>query len=107
MCENFYVTFFFYNDIPISMKTKIALPYSKEIGRFFQDHRIKAGLSQSELADELGVNKQLISNWERGLCSPRMDHVGTIIKLTRIPKKKLLSVLLKQSESEIRKSIRA
>lgn len=88
------------------MKTKIALPYSKEIGRFFQDHRLKAGLSQSELADKLGVNKQLISNWERGLCSPRMDHVGKIVRLTRIQKKKLLEVLLKQSEAEIRKSLR-
>ncbi|MCO5113204.1 MAG: helix-turn-helix domain-containing protein [Bdellovibrionaceae bacterium] len=89
------------------MKTKIALPYSRKIGRFFQDHRIKAGLSQSELANALGVNKQLISNWERGLCSPRMDHVGKIIKLTKIPKAKLLTILLDQSEAEIRKSIRA
>lgn len=88
------------------MKTKIALPYSKEIGVFFQAHRVKSGLSQSDLADELGVNKQLISNWERGLCSPRMDHIGKIVKLTRIPKKKLIALLLKQSETEIRKSIR-
>lgn len=31
-----------------------------------------AGLTQQQLADELGVHRNAVSNWERGLDTPRL-----------------------------------
>ena len=39
-------------------------------GFSIDDARKKAGLSQNELAEKLGVNQALISRWERGITRP-------------------------------------
>ncbi len=88
------------------MNRKPSLPYSNRIGHFYKTHREKVGLSQSDIADSLEVNKQLVSNWERGMCSPKATHISTLIKMCKIPKKELLSLLLETVEKEYRKSIK-
>ena len=37
--------------------------------------RIKEGLSQERLAEEIGVSKQLISKWEQGDEIPDLNHL--------------------------------
>lgn len=40
-----------------------------------------AGLSQEALADQLGVSRQAVSNWERNLSEP---DIGTIMKISEL-----------------------
>lgn len=49
--------------------------------------RLEAGLTQSELAKEVGMTQEQISNIEKGTQSPRLD---TIIKLANFYKKELI-----------------
>lgn len=41
-----------------------------KIGRFIAEHRKKAGLTQLQLAEKLGITDKAISKWERGLTMP-------------------------------------
>lgn len=43
--------------------------------------RNKAGLSQMELADRLGVSRQAVSRWESGDTTPTMDKLKTLAKI--------------------------
>lgn len=43
--------------------------------------RNKAGLSQMELANQLGVSRQAVSRWESGDTTPTMDKLKTLAKL--------------------------
>jgi transcriptional regulator with XRE-family HTH domain len=52
-----------------------------------RDARIRAGLSQAELGDKLGVSQMTISNWETGRTSPPAEQKGvlnTILGLNQI-----------------------
>ena len=52
-----------------------------ELGNRLAELRKQHGLSQEELADQLGVSRQAISKWERGEASPDTDN---LIELARI-----------------------
>lgn len=36
------------------------------------ERRLEAGLTQQELADQVGVNRTTLSNWETGYSAPRL-----------------------------------
>lgn len=46
--------------------------------------RIKAGLSQKELADKIGVTQQSVTKWEKGLTQPSsfriMNELEAVLK---------------------------
>ena len=42
----------------------------KKVGKFILIKRKERGLTQSELADKLGVTDRSVSNWENGKCMP-------------------------------------
>lgn len=54
---------------------------NKTIGENILKLRIVDGLSQSELADRLGVSPQAVSKWERALCCPDISHLPHIAKV--------------------------
>ena len=43
--------------------------------------RDRAGLSQMELADRLGVSRQAVSRWESGDTTPTMDKLKTLARI--------------------------
>lgn len=47
--------------------------------------RINAKLKQQELADELGVSRTTICNWEKGRTSPTSVQLQKISKITGVP----------------------
>lgn len=88
------------------IKRKISLPYSNKIGDFYKSQRESSGLSQNDVAVKLDINKQLVSNWERGMCSPKAQHLPLLIKLTKIQKKKLYSLLQEAQDKELKKALK-
>ena len=53
--------------------------------------RKKAGLSQEELADKLGLSRQAVSKWERAEASPDTDNLICLAKLYGVSLDELLS----------------
>ena len=47
--------------------------------------RKKAGVSQETLADQLGVSRQAVSNWERDLSEPDIGTINKISELLHVP----------------------
>lgn len=52
-----------------------------KIGKFIQEKRKENNMTQSELAEKLGITDRAVSKWERGLCLP---DAGTIPELCKI-----------------------
>ena len=40
----------------------------KKIGQFIRECRKEKGLTQEQIAEQLGISKNAVSKWERGLC---------------------------------------
>lgn len=49
----------------------------------FKELRIKANLTQKELAEKLDVTQQTVSQWESGNAKPPID---TIVKIAKVLK---------------------
>ena len=73
-----------------------------QYAKYFREKRLNSGLTQSDVARFIGVNTQLVSNWERGRCRPPEQHLPKLMKLFRIPKQELMEFLLAEQEKELR-----
>jgi transcriptional regulator with XRE-family HTH domain len=51
-----------------------------DAGRLIREARELAGLSQAELAARIGTKQPVISRWERGLESPRVDTLARLLQ---------------------------
>ena len=73
----------------------------KNIGRYFREKRIKAGLSQEDVAYALNYSSiQIVSNWERGLCSPPAKILKKLTQLFKVNKTEVMHFLTEQSQLE-------
>ncbi len=72
-----------------------------EIANRLQKLRKEKGLSQEQLAEELGVSRQAVSKWERAESSPDTDNLICLAKLYGISLDELLST--DQSFEELKK----
>jgi transcriptional regulator with XRE-family HTH domain len=71
------------------------VPYSKELGQFLKEGRVKAKLSQWECASKLGYEtSQVISNWERGVQSPPFNKLIDICRLFNFSPTAMMEKLL-------------
>ena len=57
---------------------------NKEIGKFIKELRIKAGLSQKELADMIYVSREAVSKWETGKNMPTYDIILILADLFKV-----------------------
>ncbi len=55
-----------------------------EFGNYLASLRKKAGLSQDELGEQLGIGGKSISKWERGLSFPRIKLIYQISKIFNV-----------------------
>ena len=60
-----------------------------QFGKRLQELRQRAGISQEQLADGIGVAVESISNMERGIFGPRFDNLEKIARILKVPVKAL------------------
>ena len=53
--------------------------------------RKQQGLSQEELAEKIGVSRQAVSSWERGIATPDVETLNTLAKLFDVDLSSLIS----------------
>lgn len=58
------------------------MPYS--IGDRIRDLRDRRGFKQKELADKIGVSRQVLSNWERDYTPVDADGIASLAKLLEV-----------------------
>ena len=51
-----------------------------DLGRLIGDARRSAGLTQAQLAAAIGTSQSVVSRWERGADSPRIDTLVRILR---------------------------
>ena len=70
---------------------------SEKLGQVLKRARKACGLSQSEVASELGyASGQFISNWERGLAAPPANVMYDLVKLYGMDEKQILDILINE-----------
>lgn len=75
------------------------------LGSYLKKGRMNVGLTQQELADELKLHGQYVSNWERGLCGPPLRLSEKVMTLLELDPKKYVQMLMKDTEQDIRKLV--
>lgn len=60
-------------------------------GDYLKELRMKKGLSQEKLAEQLGVSRQSVSKWEQGYAVPSSDNVLELSKLYGISADNILN----------------
>lgn len=76
------------------------------LGEFLQSKRMKAGLSQGDVATKLGYSSpQFISNFERGLCAPPLNKLKLLVQLYDLNGEEVVKLMLKEQEKHLRKSL--
>jgi transcriptional regulator with XRE-family HTH domain len=74
----------------------------ERLGSLLKDKRVEKGLTQMELAQELGyTSPQFVSNWERGMCSPAFDTLPLIAKILNISKKDVIHIIVEETKFEL------
>ncbi len=78
----------------------------QNLGDFLKLKRMDKGLTQGEVAQKLGYSTpQFISNIERGLCSPPLKNLKTLIKLYGIHHEEVIELILQEQEKILRKAL--
>lgn len=79
----------------------------EEYGKRIAEHRKKAGLTQQELGDKLGVTPQAVSKWEKGLSQPDFDATKKMCEIFGISPGDLLGIQAKADGSAANESAAA
>jgi transcriptional regulator with XRE-family HTH domain len=75
---------------------------SNRIGRFFRQARIERGFSQEFVSKALGYDSpQMVSNWERGICSPPVSRLYDLVQLYGISRSKVIDIILQETRESL------
>lgn len=75
-----------------------------EIGEMIKNARIKADLTQTELANLLGVNVGSVSRWESGdVQNMKRDKIAKLSRVLGIPLENLMGWEVPQDEAQIKR----
>src|SRR5687767_12238773 len=83
------------------IKGPFNIPYSEGLGLFLKDKRVGSGYSQNQLAHELGITPQYISQWERGRQSPSCDLLAQLVDLLDINQTELLDLIMQEERARL------
>ncbi len=76
-----------------------------QLGKNVRDLRMKAGVTQEDLANHLGVSMQAISRWENGVCYPDLEFVPALAAYFGVSTDYLLCVENAASQESEEKSV--
>ena len=76
----------------------------EKIGNFIAEQRKKYNLTQSELAEKLGITDRAVSKWERGINLPDASIMIDLCKILNITVNELLSGEIIKKESYMEKA---
>ncbi len=74
-------------------------------GNYILELRTRSGMSQSELAEQLGVTNKAVSKWELGKAKPGVDKIRKLAALFQVSVEELLKNLEGQTSPEITKIV--
>lgn len=67
------------------MNIELSAQEMREIGTFFKNCRIRAGITQKSLSNRLGyTTPQFVSNWERGKGAPSKEAMKVLVRVLSI-----------------------
>ena len=73
------------------------------IGAFIRQHRLKAGITQEDLANHLGYSSaQFVSNWERGVSMPPLKSLPGLAAHIGVSGRAMMELILAYQD-EVRK----
>lgn len=79
-----------------------------KIGRFIKQKRKEKGMTQSKLAEKLGVTDRAISKWENGNCMPDSGIITDLCKILNVTINDLFSgevVDMKDNEKKLEENL--
>lgn len=76
-----------------------------KFGNYILELRRKSGLSQSELADRVGVTNKAVSKWETGKSKPTTNTLRKLALLFQVPVEKLLCLRDEERQMKISKIV--
>lgn len=80
----------------------------KESANYFKKMRLERGLTQQDVSDYLGYSsKQIVSNWERGVCMPPLNALSSLIKILKLDQEKIFDIYLEETKILINKHLSA
>ena len=79
---------------------------NKELGVLVREYRLKANMTQLELANKLGYESmQFVSLFERGLSKIPLKVIGKLVIILGIPEKKIVKNLVDIFTADLMKQI--
>ena len=63
---------------------------TRSLGETLRDHRTRCQMTQEYVAESVGVSRQAVSKWERGLSSPSTANLIALAKLYGVSVEELL-----------------
>ena len=76
----------------------------ESIGKFIQEQRKLKKLTQEELAEKLGITKNAVSKWERGLCLMDMSLLKPLSEILEVSVNDILAGEIIENEYLEKKS---
>ena len=76
-----------------------------KFGNYIYELRTKAGLSQMQLAEQVGVSNKAVSKWENGKSKPTTDVLKKIAVFFEIPIERLLGIREETHQKQITKIV--
>jgi len=74
----------------LNVQSKKTVSASSHLGQSIKSHRLEKNISQSALAEMLGVSPQAVSKWERGIALPDIDLLIPLANIFSITLDRLL-----------------
>jgi transcriptional regulator with XRE-family HTH domain len=75
------------------------------VGRFLREKRVKAGLTQWDVAHHLQYSTaQFISNWERGVSLPPLEALPKLAALFEVPGREIIDAMHQYQEQMLKLS---
>ena len=71
------------------------------IGKTIKRFRAEKGMTQEQLAEQLHVTRQAVSNWEQGKTQPDLETLSAMAEVFEVPVEELIYGNTTQKESKV------